>query len=290
MQRFIILTYLILFSLSSKNVMAQYESMFGAETIKWDILLGACDHWCSTSYTTMGDTVINAQSYRVISDSAGFNPFFLREDTTQGKVWSYESDLNSEHLLIDLTLSVGDSFPIFNDMTNQTEYYSVDTVFYVNGRKHVSLNNFGNLCSHISHPVIFTEGVGTSTGLSYHNGYYKAQIILCYTKNDTVSRFYDDNYIYPGYFYIDSCDYCVSSVHQLSNTVAYKIYPNPATNHLTVALEKPEELVAIEIYNLFGQLIEISQQNRLNISNYPKIFLIKVKTESGTVVEKILRQ
>ncbi len=77
-----------------------------------------------------------------------------------------------------------------------------------------------------------------------------------------------------------------------NNTDAISIYPNPATNNITI--ESPQQAV-IEILNIQGQLIKTytSSENKtnVNVSMLPSgVYVVKVKTEKGITVMKFIKE
>jgi hypothetical protein len=70
------------------------------------------------------------------------------------------------------------------------------------------------------------------------------------------------------------------------------IYPNPATNKITI--ESPQ-LAVIEITNIQGQLIKTlaanSHKTSIDISAYSSgVYFVKVKTEKGIMVKKFVKE
>jgi hypothetical protein len=72
-----------------------------------------------------------------------------------------------------------------------------------------------------------------------------------------------------------------------------KIYPNPANgNEINIISNK--DIIA-EVYDILGKRVNqqnlTSNQRKLNISGLKKgIYLLKLKTDSGTVTKKLIRQ
>ena len=72
----------------------------------------------------------------------------------------------------------------------------------------------------------------------------------------------------------------------------FSIYPNPVTNQLHVASEQAK-IERVEIYNLNGkQVLNINFQNNqpIDVSSLTKgLYLVKVKTESGSLTKKLIK-
>jgi hypothetical protein len=72
-----------------------------------------------------------------------------------------------------------------------------------------------------------------------------------------------------------------------------KIYPNPATDYITIGAESGALPVHLAIYNLHGQLVhtvEHPSSNRLSIKHLPSgMYFISVKTPQYTVTKQFLK-
>jgi hypothetical protein len=76
-----------------------------------------------------------------------------------------------------------------------------------------------------------------------------------------------------------------------------KIYPNPATNKLTLDLKQIKDLhnTVISIYDIQGQLIlqqAINEkQTELNISNFAKgLYIVKLNNDRLRLVSKFVKE
>lgn len=71
--------------------------------------------------------------------------------------------------------------------------------------------------------------------------------------------------------------------------MSIKIYPNPAKDFITITSEKA--LKSIEIYDALGRLIKTNSSNKINVSQLSKgNYLLKIKTDSGEVIEKFIKE
>ncbi|MDP5091820.1 MAG: T9SS type A sorting domain-containing protein, partial [Polaribacter sp.] len=63
------------------------------------------------------------------------------------------------------------------------------------------------------------------------------------------------------------------------------LYPNPASNNLTVITE--QEIKTIEIYNIQGQKVKTSNQKQINVSDLAKgIYLVKIQNNENSILTK----
>ncbi len=71
-----------------------------------------------------------------------------------------------------------------------------------------------------------------------------------------------------------------------NNQLLFRLYPNPASDMITVALDN-NVLATANIYNLQGQLIAASQSSTIHITNLKTgMYIIKVTTNDGAVATK----
>ena len=93
-------------------------------------------------------------------------------------------------------------------------------------------------------------------------------------------------------------DSCVTSISDISFKQNFGIYPNPVSEQLNIKHESLENFNGtIRLMTSEGQLIELFENidfGRLNkqidMGNLPKgVYIIKVDTEKGSFVEKIIK-
>jgi len=83
-----------------------------------------------------------------------------------------------------------------------------------------------------------------------------------------------------------------SGMYELSNSLSISVFPNPATNILTI--ETPN-MASIEILNIQGQQIKTiaasNNKTTFDISSFTSgMYLVKVKTETGIEVKKFVKE
>ena len=84
---------------------------------------------------------------------------------------------------------------------------------------------------------------------------------------------------------------CAAPLGVQSDLESLRVYPNPASGHLTV--EFSEEIKEVALYDLSGKMVmrttDGQEFSRLNIIAVPKgIYLLQVSTETATLYRKIL--
>jgi parallel beta-helix repeat protein len=98
--------------------------------------------------------------------------------------------------------------------------------------------------------------------------------------------------INDGRIDIGAYEYGLSnSIKEVPSTISMSIYPNPATNSLTIEIVQKSE---IEILNINGQTIETIYNNdtktTIDLGNLSSgVYIIKVKTDKGTAIKKFIK-
>lgn len=79
------------------------------------------------------------------------------------------------------------------------------------------------------------------------------------------------------------------SISQVNETIALKLYPNPAQDVLYINLEKGIKLNKVNIYNSLGQFVTSTKNLKINTTNLTSgIYFIEVKTDKGSSVKRIV--
>ncbi len=135
-------------------------------------------------YRIAGDTMINEQIYKVIQLSQSDHKFLMRENIEEQKIWMFNTETNTEKLVADFKLNVGDSLNIINE-TNETV---CENILYIK-------DNEGNILKKVTFVgnITFTlvEGYGFENITFNDDLGYKAYMnILSVTyENDTLIDF-----------------------------------------------------------------------------------------------------
>jgi hypothetical protein len=213
---------------------------------------------------------------------------------------------------------------LLNNLVANQKYYLSFKVSASNYTK-TFINNIGMLFSNQSYFHIYPTWPGDSVLIKNFSHLHSYSIITDTLNWITIKgtfiadsayqyliigNFYDDNHTdtlmtgtinSSAYYYID--EVCVSTdsltcySHEAINEISkneelVNIFPNPATNNLTI--ESPQSAV-IEITNIQGQLIKnlVASSNKtyVDISTLPSgVYILEVKTEKGIAVKKFLKE
>jgi len=241
------LTIICILNTTNNKIFSQnYLSLFGSNSTTWDIVLqGYCDALCSQTSVVKGDTTIDTHTYKIISNLTGF----VREDTLKGKAWFYDTYNKTEYLVMDLGLKLADNFVIYKN-SNEAVAFVVDSVYYLNNKKHVRLNAQTTMCS-LNEKITFIEGSGTTAGFTYHrnlNGNSVSSSMLCHHKNGTK--------VMGNVLFNNVCTSC--SIDITENLLPLKInfFPNPIQDELNIEIKNfISRNYNLIIYNLMGNKV-----------------------------------
>ncbi|MDX9854631.1 MAG: hypothetical protein RBS81_12680, partial [Tenuifilaceae bacterium] len=210
--------FLMLMSLFN-NTWAQYASIFGDESTSWNLFQEIGDGFDTDSLFVVKDTTINDLEYKAINNLYG-ERWFLRESIDKSKVYLYSPNLSeSEFLVLDLTLQKLDTFFIG---VNRNDILIVDSVFTIDGRKHIRFNYVIEFAGG-NEKFEFIEGVGSNFGPFYQGiePYYigKKHYLLCAHKNGVL------NYVNSAFN--GQCNVTWTGIKRKESNLKLKVFPNP---------------------------------------------------------------
>ncbi len=230
-----------------------------------------------------GDTIINDLLYKKIGKT-GYDVFCtsivttgsqymgaLREDTIQNMVLFIPAGYQSDTLLYDYNLQVGDTLPLGYNVTvlgDELFVWSIDTI-ETNGiarmRWNLEAEYYGQFASII-------EGVGSTNGLLEDIFIFETDAFLrCYYQNDTL--------VFLNELFVSECemptDTCFNVGIQENNNlnICNIIYsPNPVNNRLAIAFSNDNnEIYTLDFYNQLGTKIKSitisSSRQDINVEN-----------------------
>ncbi|EKT3964331.1 leucine-rich repeat domain-containing protein [Flavobacterium psychrophilum] len=81
------------------------------------------------------------------------------------------------------------------------------------------------------------------------------------------------------------------SNHSFAIESALKIYPNPVSEILNIALQEDIQLEKVNFYNTLGQLIKTTNHSEINVSSFAKgNYFVEIMTNQGKVTKTIIIQ
>lgn len=250
---------------------AQYQSIFGTTQTSWNVFDGTRSYYTDSFYVVK-DTIVDSQAYKLINQapatamSPGGPAFFLKEDSNSGKVWYRSLTQDSNILIMDLNLQLGDSFDF-----NIWPYPKVDSVYIKNGKKHVRFGPKQFSSTTIYKHLEFIEGTGPNYGITPNS----EALLLCMRKDNT--RTYEYPVPLPGWFRrINDCAYYMirESTEELGNNFRAATYPNPIQDKLFINISNySNSAITLKLINITGQVVYLTSFTgnnfEVNIQNLP---------------------
>ena len=266
-----------------------YKSFFGENKTKHSYAIPA---WCKSNYDnkmepyqrlgccyTLSGTIninnpVNINNLTYYHDGA----CYLREDTSMGRVYRYVQNDNSEILVCDMSLSVGDTF-VVPDIYNENSYIkmSADSIVYdENYGKIIFFRIFGSYSNSIYMPEEFTnlnteyyqipmafiEGIGPTYSFMGGNSLTGLTVLLCVSKDDTLTYIANE---------LLGCYQFLASVKD-KDKVSLHVYPNPASQRVSVGVGDWGGGGTLRLVNAIGMVLQTKEITdnvmEFDISNY----------------------
>ncbi|MFI5222459.1 MAG: hypothetical protein ACHQK8_09050, partial [Bacteroidia bacterium] len=211
-----------------------YRSIFGKTSTSWTSTRDIPDATTTDSVFTTFDTVFGGHNYKkVIGKYFGVNGF-IREDTASGKAWFYANIVtypytkDTECLIMNLSLSVGDSFGFnFTSYYGKLYFVKVDSVYFVTGRKYIRFK-YDLLYGTAGEEGKFTfiEGIGSTAGILFQH-YSWNPFLLC--------KFMDGQKEYSNNFFQGRCWVDLVGIEEKKSNQSLNIFPNPFNGSITIS-------------------------------------------------------
>ncbi|GJM32798.1 MAG: hypothetical protein DHS20C18_17990 [Saprospiraceae bacterium] len=277
----------------------QYTSIFDADTTRYGIKVEVFDGAIDSEVYIYGDSLIDDLSYKLVdsgSEDYEIDPFrvgFVREDTTSGQIWFRRVADTEELIVMDLSLELGDTFPIYDEHLSCTDAgeAEVKSIKYEGDRKVITLDcRYGVGVIHDT--IRFIEGIGPNATIFFQTldlniDENNPEGILSGFAYSLCAMYKADTLYYPE----QGVELC--NVHISTEEVGEKdleIYPNPTTGNLVLIAGEP--IKAVSIYAINGRLERrIFQATELDLSFLkPGMYVLKVEFASGDLVlEKLMK-
>jgi hypothetical protein len=242
---------------------AQYQSMFGENQTSWNILHEQLFGDYVDSLSVIADTTINDSIWKKLSYYTTFNTQpeqmnvfgYVKEDTTSGKAWYFSTADFTKRLIMDLSLTLTDSFQLIN--IGGSAYYQVDSIYYVSTKKYIRLN-FPLFYSANQEKFTMIEGTGTNIGIRYTESAWPGlnPYLLCQQKD------FLPEYLNVSPDWMGACSITTSNPNEITD-FKFSFYPNPAQNEIRIESDEGLHSFNVEILDLTGKIL-------LNILSYEK--------------------
>lgn len=170
-----------------------YESYFGTETTVWNAVGTYYDcPWENYMFRIAGDTVVGQLHYKKaeysrIYWSGGYDEarrpeydFLLREDRTTGRLWGRYLDEDEDFLIVDMSLSIGDTFYMRDTYGFGVITCIVQDTITVDSRRTIV---FMNNDLYYGETLRFVEGIGCSDMGYLRTGFGLSGPLVCCHKD-----------------------------------------------------------------------------------------------------------
>lgn len=233
-------------SLTHQHNCESYQPVIHIDSTSWNI---AHQELFGTDMTNLitKTQLDSVYSKLYIYDGTPYTKYMgkVREDTNSGKIWYVSMYSNDEKLIMDMGLSVGDTFQISNTWS------SVDSVFFQDGRKIIRFN----LQTKWDEAVTFIEGVGPNISLIYAlDPDYDFFYATC-KYNADILVYVNNNINFIG------CMPDPTGLPNISKNEDVNMYPNPTRSELQIEL--PDQSSPNSVFILRDISGQILKQNTL---------------------------
>jgi len=288
---------LISFSVNAQNY--EYIPLVkpGLQLWTWDYGYYGYEAYRFRRYAlTEDDTIINNTTYKKVYEFTGieFNPLTaeyyggLRENAQKQVFYMKKNYNNTETLLYDFSLSIGDTFSM-SDVTQSFSFKvsSIDTIdFFGIQRKLFVINRIPEGSVIVS--AIWIEGVGDYEGILRFPRVYAVDdwsITRCYIHNGDLLY---SNYSHGG----NDCITPLMGIESIIEDNSITLYPNPTNSEVNISSENI--INSIEIFNSLGQRVYQSMVNStekvIDISSFVNgVYILGVITDNGVIRKKIIK-
>lgn len=253
-------------------------------------------------YVFEGDTVINDVTYQklykhfdldVVTPEELEYYAALRDDTLARKVYVIEKDTETEELLYDFSLEVGDVTSVYTLYNanytetqsgyNEVQLIAIETVT-LNGQDY---RQFELETADGFEVVYWIEGIGSTWGptIPATAGPWPFDVawpvLLCFEQDETL--------IYDNPMY-STCFESTTSVEEHSESSPVRIYPTIADDVLYVDVTENKDFT-IEIYDVSGRMVKTSRNmQRIEVSDLQSgIYLVRFTNGTIPVKQKIIK-
>lgn len=226
-----LVVFLMLIHFTVQPISAQYTPIVSNDSITWNLKHEVPDA-AQMEKVFLGDTItIDTLIYHEIFHEWYGHVGYFREDTTDGKAWFRGVTSSHDTLIMDLGLSVGDTFEVRTNIHGHTlnpsksKVISVDTI---RGRKTITLD-FGIGGGFISENLKFIEGIGPNASLLFahdqpYSIFFELGFLVCTT-------YHGDSLVYAWDTVKQECGIFIGLEENLTEKLS--IYPNPTSSFIT---------------------------------------------------------
>lgn len=241
---------------------------------------------------TEGDTIFGSQEYTKLYYNNGTSYTYYAAIREENKV-IYLRDLvsnrhgsiniNSDTILFDFNVQVGDTINWFSLYSGLMEVYSIDSVQVADGTYRKRFNFLDIPGGFVSFQAV--EGIGSNLGFIHTP-------MVGGGGTETYCYFLNGNFVWTLWLGANESD-CYTSTKQLKSNSTIKIYPNPTSDNLNIEFETTEQR-ELMIFNQLGQMVLNESSNQVNVvlslEDLPKgFYVLAIRSKERTFTKKIVK-
>lgn len=245
---------LLFFSICIPNAKGQdYIPVVDTQFTSYNILVEFPDFFTTDSIIFTGDSIIQPFKYSCFYNYYSGAKYFVRfsEDNSKGYLLTSEQEFK----IFDLNLIKNDSFVFYYLQSENNDTTTVDSVYFLNDRKHVRFYKKLQLFNGENPSFEFIEGVGSNLGLFYQFiGYPEnnSNFLLCAYNSEGIT--YLNNSFNSGCRVNISVGIDLSKGKSNDNNLV--VFQNPSTDRITVKIsENRNERTQIYLFDYMGRLV-----------------------------------
>jgi hypothetical protein len=253
MKRSITISALLIFTFGSLSIRSQSYIPFPDTTINWSIHGQTSSFYSygnpgTQTVLTLGDSIYNAATYtKIFRGNQNFPVGMYRQDITAKKVYWVEAGTNTEKILYDFSLSVGDTAKVNG---YRIKVAARDSVL-VNGSYRKRMKIASNSLSYYTGPEYWIEGIGSSYG--FLNSGMVDKYMMDVGPPWLVCMSVAGSLVYPSSSFT-AC-HIASTIGVAENAAngGFAVYPNPSSgtvNYYTLPG------MSIEVFDILGRRLQ----------------------------------
>ena len=208
----------------------------------------------------------------------------MREDPSK-KVYIWDNSSNSEKLLYDFSLSLGDSLIMTTiwGCPVQSTVDTVDTIVLLNGE----LRKRYVFSPGVMGTDIWIEGIGSLGGLFGAGGICFTDYgsgLLCFTEDATLKYMHS---------YFNTCYYPVGVENQPHEESSHIPFPNPTSRFIYLTNFGELSAENVSLYNILGvsMKIPIMDNTRMDLESLADgVYFLELKSEGKSSTRKVIKQ
>jgi hypothetical protein len=282
--------------LSLQTIM--YSQNFINETKQWAVVTQPMDlntHF-TTYYKFSGDSIINGFLYHKLYKSTDSNQvnwtlnyysfWWERNDSVFQRCQHYGNLNDTTILLYDFNLQEGDSFHVDNNM-------KVDSIRFIEWGDSIRKFWFFNEQNTYGY-ITWIEGVGERAN------FICSDVCICSCASQLLCFQENGNLVYQSPYYTSCYIYTAVPLNSKSPELI-NLFPNPATNYLTLNIDNVQLLPSdsyrnnFQLYDMQGRMQlkgeTSATQTEINVATLPRgLYVLKIITNQQIETKKIVLQ